>query len=258
MELSLVNKNVDIHWGNEYHHQLAEYYIDKIPPPLNEEYAKSWRRIFDEGKYDIATAFYHILRLQQNRPLEFFPHRIFSAFQMTPLSQVRVVIFGQDPYHSVDETGAPYACGLAFSTFQNQKPPPTLFNIYKELSCEYPSYVKPRHGDLSSWTQQGVLLLNTSLTVVPHQPNSHKGLWICFIKRVLSAIAEVNPRCIYVLWGRESQNEIKPLLKKDALILESAHPSPLSASRGFFGNNHFIEINNILARYNSPLINWQN
>jgi len=255
----LVDKPIDINWGKEYYHLLTEYYIDKIPPPINgEDYLRNWRRVFEEGKYDIAAAFYHIIRLNENRPLQFFPSCIFRAFLLTPLSKVRVVIFGQDPYHSVDDKGEPYACGLSFSTRENQKAPPSLVNIYKELSSEYPNYVKPSHGDLTKWANQGVLLLNTSLTVIPHQANSHKGLWICFIKRILQAISEVNPYCIYVLWGKESQNEIKPLLKKNALILESAHPSPLSASRGFFGNNHFLEINNILSRYDFPLIDWQN
>lgn len=134
--------------------------------------------------------------------------------------------------------------------------PSSLKNIFKELKNTVPGYVVPNHGNLEGWCEQGVLLLNTCLTVYPNQAGSHKSIWLGFVKKVIKEIEKVNPNCIFVLWGREAQNNVKPMLGSKAVVLEAAHPSGFSAARGFFGCNHFNKINEILSQQKKPTIKW--
>lgn len=189
----------------------------------------------------------------------FLPLRcnLFTAFELTPLHKVRVVIVGQDPYHTIGNDGLPIAQGLSFSVRRGDAVPPSLRSIYKEISDNDPSFVVPSHGDLSGWASQGVLMLNSCLTVEPNQPGSHSKflLWMPFIVKVLNAIAKVRPKCIFLLWGREAQ-KIAPQIGEKSIVLEAAHPSPLSASRGFFGCRHFSQVNKLLASDPGGPIKW--
>lgn len=185
---------------------------------------------------------------------------IFRAFHLTALSEVRVVILGQDPYHSVIN-GVPKANGMSFSVTRGTPIPPSLRNIFIELAREIPNFNKPEHGDLSAWARQGVLMLNTCLTVNPGTAGSHGNIWNGFITRILMAIEQANPRAIFVLWGSKAQF-IKKYISNKSTILESTHPSPFSANKStnnnvaFFGCDHFIEINKILLGLGQRPIDW--
>lgn len=178
---------------------------------------------------------------------------IFNAFNFTPLSKVKVVILGQDPYH-----GEHQAHGLSFSVLPEQKDiPPSLKNIYKELKedlgCEIPN-----NGYLKKWAEQGVLLLNTVLTVRAHQPNSHQGRgWEKFTNAVIQAVNEQDRPIVYLLWGKPAQTKASMLTNPKHLILKAPHPSPLSASRGFFGCKHFSQVNEFLQENGETPIDWQ-
>lgn len=186
---------------------------------------------------------------------EIFPpiDDIFNAFDFTPLSKVKVLILGQDPYHNRGQ-----AHGLSFSVLPEQKDiPPSLKNIYKELhedlGCEIPN-----NGYLKKWADQGVLLLNTVLTVRAHQANSHQGKgWEIFTDAVIRAVNEQDRPIVYLLWGRPAQSKIPMLTNPKHLILKAPHPSPLSASRGFFGCRHFSQANDFLKANGEEPIDWQ-
>lgn len=180
---------------------------------------------------------------------------LFKAFEITPLDNVKVVIFGQDPYHGQNHDNTPQAQGLSFSVKRGTQVPSSLVNIFKELKTSVVGFETPTHGDLTSWAQQGVLLLNACLTVRPGSPGCHKEIWLGFVKRAIDAIIGLNPHCIFVLWGRQAQ-KVRKMLGERATVLESAHPSGLSAARGFFGNNHFNQINDLLIKTNQRPINW--
>lgn len=192
----------------------------------------------------------------------FFPLKkdLFKAFDLCPLVDIKVIILGQDPYHSV-ENGCPQANGLCFSTNRGCPIQPSLANIYKELQLEYPGFQPPHHGDLSNWASQGVLLLNTCLTVKPHQANSHKEIWNGFITRVFAAISEVNSECIYLLWGRNAQNMATQLGERN-IKLTASHPSPFSANKAtrdapaFIGCGHFRTVNEFLVKQGKTPIDW--
>jgi len=190
---------------------------------------------------------------------EYFPllPNVFRAFDCTPLPSVKVVIFGQDPYHSRGKDGSPIANGLAFSVPRGNPVPPSLQNIYKELAREYPEFKIPNHGDLLSWSHQGVLLLNTCLTVKPHEAGSHKKLWDTFIARVIQHLNEQRPNCIYLLWGEKAQR-FKTYLN-EGNVLSSGHPSTLamSARDPFIGNGHFKRCNDLLVARGMTPVNWQ-
>lgn len=187
----------------------------------------------------------------------FFPlkQNIFRAFDVCPLDAVKVVIIGQDPYHSVNHNGYPIAQGMSFSVGKENSTPPSLQNIYKEISRSIPDWQTPGHGDLTNWSNQGVLMLNTCLTVRPHKAKSHGGLWMGFISKVLNSIAEKNPRCIYVLWGRDAENVASQLSNKN-VILVTSHPSGFSAHKGFNGCGHFAKINQELEAQGRNPIDW--
>lgn len=182
-------------------------------------------------------------------------NEVFRAFQLTPLEQVRVVIVGQDPYHQANQ-----AHGLAFSVARGMKIPPSLQNIYKAIQHDFPQSEIPPHGDLAGWAKQGVLLLNTALTVRDSAAGSHAKLgWQQFTQAALAFLAE-HHACAYLLWGKHAQNMAQPLLAQSrtveqSLVLTSVHPSPLSAHRGFLTCGHFAATNAWLtARGQAPIV----
>lgn len=177
---------------------------------------------------------------------------IFNAFQLTPLSKVKVVILGQDPYHNIGQ-----AHGLSFSVKPEVDIPPSLVNIYQELHDDLGCFI-PDNGYLKKWAEQGVLLLNTVLTVRAHNANSHRGIgWEQFTDAAIKAVNALNRPVVFMLWGRPAQSK-KALLDNPAhLILEAPHPSPLSAYRGFFGCRHFSKANEFLAANGIEPIDWQ-
>lgn len=177
---------------------------------------------------------------------------IFNALHLTPLSKVKVVILGQDPYHEPGQ-----AEGLSFSVPIGCQIPPSLQNIYKELNSELGCYI-PKHGSLRKWAKQGVLLLNTLLTVRASIAFSHQGRgWENFTDALIEAVNKEDRPIVYMLWGRAARDKKKMLNNPKHLILESAHPSPLSAHRGFMGNGHFKKANEFLVENGAEPIDWQ-
>ena len=177
---------------------------------------------------------------------------IFNAFHFTPLSKVKAVIIGQDPYHNVGQ-----AHGLCFSVQPGTEIPPSLVNIYKELEDDLGCFI-PNNGYLVKWAEQGVLLLNTVLTVRAHQANSHQGKgWEQFTDAVIRAVNEKEEPVVFLLWGRPAQMKKSMLNNPKHLILEAPHPSPLSAYRGFFGCKHFSRANEFLKQNGVAPIDWQ-
>ena len=177
------------------------------------------------------------------------PKNFFRAFDLCELNKVKVIIIGQDPYHT---PGVPN--GLAFSVNKNQKLPPSLINIFRELESDLG--IKNSSGDLSAWSRQGVLLLNTSLSVCAGLPASHSNIgWENFTNAVIEEIQK-KKNMIFLLWGKHAQQK-KALIQENNFILKAAHPSPMSANNGFFGCNHFSKINNLLTSLGSDPIDWQ-
>lgn len=177
--------------------------------------------------------------------------RVFTAFELTPFEQVRVVILGQDPYHDVGQ-----AHGLSFSVLSGVKLPASLRNIFKELHNDL-GCAKPTHGCLISWAQQGVLMLNAVLTVRAHQANSHRGQgWETLTDAVIERLGKRTDPTIFVLWGKPAQTKKKLIDVERHVVLESAHPSPLSAHGGFFGSKPFSEINQTLRAWGKAEIEW--
>ncbi len=178
--------------------------------------------------------------------------KIFAAFDMTPLSEVKVLILGQDPYHEEDQ-----AHGLAFSVPVTQKKlPPSLRNIFKELNAET-GMEMPDNGYLGSWAKQGVLLLNTVLTVREGEANSHKNKgWEVFTDEVIKTLNTLDRPVVYMLWGSQAESKRKMLDNPKHLVLAGPHPSPLSAYRGFFGCDHFNECNRFLSNNGISPVDW--
>lgn len=178
---------------------------------------------------------------------------VFSAFTATPLDQVKVVILGQDPYHGPDQ-----AHGLSFSVKPGVKTPPSLANMYKELATDIEGFTIPEHGYLQSWAEQGVLLLNTVLTVEQGNAHSHAKIgWETFTDKVIEHIDQECEGVIFLLWGAHAQKKGKKINTQKHHVLKSAHPSPLSAYRGFFGCQHFSQTNTLLQAMNKTPITWQ-
>ena len=177
---------------------------------------------------------------------------IFNAFNLCPFDELKVVILGQDPYH-----GPGQAHGLSFSVEKDRKIPPSLRNIYKELSNDLNIPV-PETGNLQLWANQGVLLLNRVLTVEATQANSHKGLgWENFTEAVIRVISEKLDNVVFILWGRAANADCSALVNRNKhLLLSSVHPSPLSAHGGFFGCKHFSKTNEYLIKHNKQPIDW--
>lgn len=177
--------------------------------------------------------------------------QIFRAFHHTPFEQTKVVILGQDPYH-----GEKQAHGLCFSVQEGIKPPPSLINIYKEIEAEIGTKM-PQSGDLTRWANQGVLLLNTTLTVEAGKAASHqKRGWEEFTDAVIQKLSVEGNHLVFLLWGAPAQRKGRLIDRSKHLVLESPHPSPLSAYRGFFGNNHFIQTNEYLLKNGKTGIDW--
>ena len=176
---------------------------------------------------------------------------IFNAFQRTPFDRVKVVILGQDPYHGKDQ-----AHGLCFSVPQGIPKPPSLVNIFKELQADIGIPI-PEHGTLDKWTDQGVLLINATLTVRDSQAGSHqKHGWETFTNRVIEVVSQEKSGVVFLLWGRFAQAKESLIDSGKHLILKSAHPSPLSAYNGFFGCKHFSLTNDYLEKQGKPGIDW--
>lgn len=177
---------------------------------------------------------------------------IFNAFHLTPLGKVKVVILGQDPYHEPGQ-----AHGLCFSVKKGVDIPPSLVNIYQELHDDLGCTI-PQHGYLTKWAEQGVLMLNTLLTVRAHQAFSHKGIgWEQFTDAAIAAVNKQERPIVYLLWGSPAQRKAAMLNNPQHLILKSPHPSPLSAYRGFFGCRHFSQANAFLEAHGETPIDWQ-
>jgi uracil-DNA glycosylase len=178
---------------------------------------------------------------------------VFNAFKYADLSEIKVVILGQDPYH-----GEQQAHGLAFSVQTGIKVPPSLVNIYKELTTDVDDFIAPTHGNLLSWAKQGVLLLNTVLTVQEANAHSHAKLgWESFTEKVINEINEHNTGCVFILWGAHAKKKGKKIDINKHLVLAGPHPSPLSSYRGFFGCQHFSQANTWLKEHGITSINWQ-
>ncbi|RDY23996.1 uracil-DNA glycosylase [Romboutsia maritimum] len=179
-------------------------------------------------------------------------HNIFEALKHTSYKETKVLILGQDPYHGENQ-----AHGLAFSVQPDVKTPPSLLNMYKELKDDLGCYI-PNNGYLMPWADQGVLLLNTALTVRAHEANSHKNKgWEIFTDNIIKLLNERKDPVIFVLWGANARKKKEFIDGNRHFILESPHPSPLSANRGFFGCKHFSKVNDILKELGKEPIDWQ-
>ena len=213
-------------WLDALQGEFRQPYYKKLFQTVNEEYRT--RRIFPPAD------------------------DIFNAFHLTPLRDVKVVILGQDPYH-----GEGQAHGLCFSVRPGVEIPPSLVNIYQELHDDLGCYI-PNNGYLKKWADQGVMLLNTVLTVRAHAANSHQGIgWETFTDAAIKILNEQDRPMVFLLWGRPAQNKKSMLTNPKHLILEAPHPSPLSAFRGFFGCRHFSKTNEYLKANGLEPIDWQ-
>jgi uracil-DNA glycosylase len=208
-------------------------------------YPPSWEEVFVNSREELEE----ISKVLEGK--NFYPtkDKIFEALFLTPLPKVRVVLIGQDPYHDT-VNGKPRAMGLSFSSPKGGNIPSSLKTVFKEIARSFPVFQIPSHGDLTAWARQGVLLLNTSLTVEPGKPGSHREVWIGFIVSILRAISETNPNCIYLLWGTRAIS-LKRYIGK-GIVLTSGHPSGLNRKGDFIGNNHFLKVNELL----DPPIVW--
>ena len=210
--------------------------------PLSAEFKKPYyAKLYKTVKYEYEN-------------YQVFPaaNDIFNAFEFTPLSEVKVVILGQDPYHGENQ-----AHGLCFSVKPGVDIPPSLVNIYQELHDDLGCKI-PNHGYLTKWAKQGVLMLNTVLTVRAHQANSHRGIgWEEFTDAAIRVLNEQDRPIVFILWGRPAQMKKSMLNNPNHLILEAPHPSPLSAYRGFFGSKPFSQTNEFLVKHGVEPIDWE-
>lgn len=210
--------------------------------PLKPEFSKPYyAELFKFVKNEYATR-------------QIFPPAddIFNAFHLTPLHEVKVVILGQDPYHNDSQ-----AHGLCFSVKPDVDIPPSLVNIYQELHDDLGCYI-PNNGYLTKWAKQGVLMLNTVLTVRAHQANSHRGMgWEQFTDAAIRILNEQDRPIVFILWGSPAQKKAQMLNNPKHLILKAPHPSPLSAYRGFFGSRPFSQTNEFLVKNGLEPIDWQ-
>lgn len=218
--------------------KLDQSWLDHIGAEFDRPYMTALKKFLEEEKAAGQTV---------------YPKgsEIFNALNTTPFKNVKVVILGQDPYH-----GEGQAHGLSFSVREGVRPPPSLMNIYKEISDEY-GVPMPRSGDLTHWAEQGVLLLNATLTVRASLAGSHqKKGWEEFTDSIIRAINEQHGHVVFMLWGSYAQKKGAFIDRKEHLVLESVHPSPLSAHRGFLGCGHFKKANDYLALHNIKPIDW--
>lgn len=220
------------------------------------------KKILDNDWQDLLQCefekeYYQNLRkflIHEYRTKTIYPHMndIFNALKFTSYKDVKVVILGQDPYHGPNQ-----AHGLSFSVNKGIKVPPSLVNIYKELHDDLGCYI-PNNGYLERWTKQGVLLLNTVLTVRAHEANSHRNMgWEQFTDKIISLLNDREDPIVFILWGNPSISKKKLITNRRHFIITSPHPSPLSAFRGFFGSRPFSKTNDFLKSINKTPINWQ-
>ena len=215
---------------------------------------ESWRRVlqpeFDKPYFELLTSFVR----QAYKEKQCFPPAklIFNAFDSCPFDKVRVVIIGQDPYHDVGQ-----AQGLCFSVPDGIAVPPSLQNIYKELQSDL-GIIPPHSGNLQRWAEQGVLLLNATLTVEAHRPGSHQNKgWEELTDAAIAALNSQREHLVFMLWGAYAKRKGQVIDTRKHLVLTAPHPSPLSAYQGFFGCKHFSKANDYLVRNGLPPINWQ-
>jgi uracil-DNA glycosylase len=222
-------------------------------PSINPTIEDSWKKLlsaeFSKDYFKDLKAFL----VEERKQHQVYPpgKQIFSAFDFAPVDKTKVVIIGQDPYH-----GPGQAHGLCFSVPMGIKPPPSLVNIFKELHTDLGIPI-PTHGNLTKWAMQGVLLLNTSLTVRANQALSHQGKgWEIFTDAVIQNLSNCRDGLIFLLWGRNAQAKEKLIDTRLHHVLKAAHPSPLSAHSGFFGCKHFSRTNEILCQQGLPPVDW--
>ena len=220
---------------------------------MNVRIDESWRQVlqpeFDKPYFELLTSFVR----QAYATRQCFPPagQIFRAFDLCPFDQVRVVIIGQDPYHDVNQ-----AHGLCFSVQDGVPIPPSLVNIYKELQRDLGISI-PASGNLTHWAEQGVLLLNATLTVEAHKAGSHQGKgWEELTDAAIQALNKQRSNIVFMLWGNYAQRKGQFIDRKRHLVLTAVHPSPLSAYRGFIGCGHFSQANNYLQQHGLAPINW--
>ena len=221
---------------------------------INLQFPNDWQKVVaEEFKQPYFTKLQDFL-VSERLSYTIYPAKeeTFSAFELTPYDQVKVVLLEQDPYHNENQ-----AHGLCFSVRPGIKPPPSLGNIFKELKQDI-GFETPNNGYLVTWAKQGILMLNTVLSVRAGMANSHKNKgWETFTDVVISKISQKPAPVIFVLWGKDAQKKLKLIDTNKNIIIQSAHPSPLSAHNGFFGSKPFSAINSALISYGQSEINWQ-
>jgi uracil-DNA glycosylase len=221
---------------------------------MNVQIEPSWRQhLLGEFDKDYFVGLTNSVRAEYSQYTCYPPGKlIFNAFNLCPFDKVKVVIIGQDPYHNIGQ-----AHGLCFSVQPGIDTPPSLQNIYKELQEDLGCYI-PNNGCLTKWAKEGVLLLNTVLTVRAHEANSHKGIgWEEFTDAVIRIVDRKDDPVVFLLWGSPAQKKAALLHNPKHLILKAPHPSPLSAYRGFFGCKHFSQCNAFLEAHGKTPIDWQ-
>lgn len=214
----------------------------------------SWKSVLrDEFDKDYFVRLTEFVREEYRTAEAVFPpgNKIFAAFDATPFDEVKVVILGQDPYHNYGQ-----ANGLCFSVGDSVQMPPSLVNIFKEVNSDTGAPI-PTSGDLTRWARQGVLLLNATLTVRAHQAASHQGRgWEQFTDAAVAALSARRENLVFLLWGNYAKRKGAVIDRSKHLVLESAHPSPLSAYHGFFGNHHFSRANAYLVEHGKAPVVW--
>lgn len=221
---------------------------------MNVEMEESWKEVlrdeFEKSYFEELTSF--VREEYANGVVYPNPKNIFNAFQRTPFSEVKVVILGQDPYH-----GAGQAHGLSFSVTAGVRNPPSLQNIFKEVESDIGITPNKENGDLTRWATQGVLLLNSTLTVRSGTPGSHQGKgWEQFTDAVIGALSDKREHLVFILWGNYAKSKGAHIDRTKHLVIESPHPSPFSAHSGFFGSKPFSKANEYLTEHETEAIHW--
>ena len=216
----------------------------------------TWEKVFKDAEPELDDV-NDILIEEEQRKTIYYPLKcdFFRAFHLTPLHTVKVVLIGQDPYPNVLAGGVPQAVGLSFSVPPDAPIPSSLQNIYKELKNSMPGFKTPTHGDLTSWAQQGVLLLNMCLTVRARTPDSHGDLWLGFINKVLNHVCEANPKVVFILLGVKAQKARK-FIGERVSIVEGPHPSGRNIKFPFVGCDVFLKTNELLEKSRQIPVNW--
>ncbi len=214
----------------------------------------TWKKIINNEKKKIY--FINIIKFlnKEYKISNIFPNKkkIFKVFKLTKFNKIKIVILGQDPYYKKNQ-----ANGLAFSISKKIKITQCIKNIYKEIKNEFPKFKIPNHGCLKKWSKQGILLLNSILTVKENKPLSHKNIgWEIFTNNIIKYINKYLNNIIFLLWGNYAKKKIKFINKNKHIILCTSHPSPLSINKGFLGCNHFKKVNKILKKKNIKIIKW--